>query len=295
MDWHVYRMMKAVVDDVDDLGGRMFERHPVPKDAKLGSARPHKPTLDLRDYVETTVPTVQAPRAVHRRLPLLGDAFLNDQLGDCGEVMAIQAFRAFHSEARTPIPPFSDADAAAFYSLVGGYDPTQRQADGSNPTDNGTDNNVLVAKLQDPGLHCAADDSYHKIVGSVFVDPSDVNLTRLAIWEFVVCFRAYGLPLTAQSEQGVWDLPPDLSLPEAQIGSWGYHDIPLTSYGPRAVGFPTWGLPWTARWAFDQHYATQSFVVVTQEMTNLRGISPAGINWTKLNADLAALPSVPNQ
>lgn len=286
MDWHIERMRAAAQDAAFDLE-TLFAKHPVPKGAKLGSASPHRPLLDLRNYVEQRV---QLPPSVHRRLPLLGDAFLNDAIGDCGEVMAIQAFRAFHSEARTPIPNFVGEDASDFYTLVGGYDPSQIQPDGSNPTDNGTDNDVLVEKLKSPGLHCAADDSYHKIEASVFVDPSDPYLTKVAIWEFVVCFRAYGLPLTAQAAQGKWQMPTDLSLPESKPGSWGYHDIPLTSYGPHAVGFPTWGLPWVALWDFDTTFATQSFVVVTKEMKTLQGVSPAGINWTKLNADLAALP-----
>lgn len=263
--------------------------HLKPEEKRLGSAVPHQPKIALAEYIDYEV---EAPIAVHRRLPPYGDAWLNTELSDCGEAMAINGVRTFHSEAGTPIPPFADPDAEAFYEMVGDYNPNAPlDANGNNPTDQGTDNNVLVAKWKSPGLACKADGSVHTIRESLFVDPHDENLTRLAIWEFVVCFRAYGLPASAERQQGQWTVTGDGKTGDNELGSWGYHDIALTSYGPRNVGLPTWGMPWMATWPFDRTYGVQGFVVTTPEQENLQGISPAGVNWTRLNADLAKMAS----
>jgi hypothetical protein len=246
----------------------------------------HVPKLDLRDYL---VGEQEAPERVTRTLPAFGDQWLNDQLGDCAEAMTLNGIQTFHSAAGTPIPPFRDADAEAFYELVGNYDPEAPLVDGQNPTDQGTDNNVLVRTWQEVGVACRADASNHKIVTSVFVDPTDANLTRLGIWEFTCVFRAYGLPATAQEQQGIWSIVGDGQSGDSAPGSWGYHDICQQQYGPRRVALKTWGMPWMADWDFDRTYGVQGFVVITQEQTNLQGISPAGINWDKLGADIAKL------
>lgn len=296
MTLHPFERMQQAVrsaeDYIEEFYYQEFDRlvnaghNTLPVDLPLGSAKPHVPKLDLREYIAHEV---EAPAAVHRPLPSYGDAWLNTQLGTCGEAMAINGIRAFHSEARTPVPPFGDGDAEKLYEIVGGYNPHAPLVNGENPTDQGTDNNVLVQNWQQEGILCAADGTRHFIEDSLFVDAKDPNVVRLAIWEFVVNFRAYGLPVTAQAQQARWTVGGDGETGDAALGSWGYHDIAQTSFGPRNIGFPTWGLPWMADWDFDKTYAAQGFVVVTQEQKNLQGISPAGIDWTRLNADLAKL------
>lgn len=259
----------------------------IPPERQMGHRVAHTPKLDLREYLVDEPQNIEVPTSVHRKSTRGLGMLLNDSLGDCGEAMMIHGIEMFHRDAGTPVPPFADIDAQNAYSLIGGYVP------GDPSTDQGTDNNVLVEKWKNPGITCQADNGVHTIENSVFVDPTDPQLTKLAIWEFVVCFRAYGLPETAE-QQTHWQ--EDDSAPPAQqeVGSWGYHDIPLTSYGPKNVGLITWGEPWMATWPFDVRYSVQGFVVVTKEQTNLQGVSPAGVDWTKLNSDIGKLPADPS-
>jgi hypothetical protein len=252
---------------------------------KLGRRALHAPPLKLADYLEEGA---KPPAAVHRsHIGFSWGMLANDQLGDCGEAMVLHAIEAFHLDAGTPVPAFTDQDAIALYSQAAGYDP----ADPS--TDQGTDNAQLVQSWQSPGVTCAADSSTHTIAGSLFVDPANVVEAQIAIWEFVVLFRAIALPAAVEGANGQWTLPADLSAPDAQPGSYGGHDVPYLSYDGARYRTITWGQEWLVDVDFDQYYAEQGFVVVTREMLNRSGISPSGVNWSRLNADLAALPSVP--
>jgi hypothetical protein len=250
----------------------------------------HTPQLNLADYVESEA---QPPAAVHRSHlgnPLLKDPLGNTDWGDCGDAMTLHAFEAFHLDAGTPPPPFVTGDALHLYSAVSGFDPNQGPP-GQNPTDQGTDNQQLVNYLLSTGALCAADGSVHRATASLFVDPADPVLSRIAMWEFVALFRAVGLPNTAQGQQAWKVVDPSLQ-GDAAVGSWGYHDIPYFSYDGQRIRTDSWGLPILVDWDFDRAYAVQGFVLTTQDQLNLQGVSPAGVNWTKLNADIAKLPSV---
>lgn len=264
----------------------------LPDHVKLGHAGIHKPRLNLADYVAADV---KPPPAVHRSHlgnPYLRDPLGNTDWGDCGEAMTLHGIEAFHLDAGTPVPVFVTDDALGLYSAVGKFDPTKGPP-GNNPTDNGTDNSVLFPYWENDGVKCAADGSTHKIAGSLFVDPADQRLSKIAIWEFVVLFRAIALPITAQG-QGRWQLTDPSLKGDAAPGSWGYHDIPYFSFDAHSLRNDSWGVEMLVDWSFDGAYAAQGIVVVTQEQLNLRGQSPAGVNWTKLNADLAAMASVSN-
>lgn len=268
---------------------REYGRATRPTDRRFGHRIAHKPQLNLADF---KTGSAQPPAAVHRKSTAGLGTLMNDTLGDCGPAMAIHGNGMFHRDAGTPVPAWGDQDAEVFYEEEGGYNPDAPLVDGVNPTDQGSDNNVLVGHWQDPGILCHADGTRHKIAASLFVEPTE-EMTKLAIWEFVVCFRAYGLPVTAEN-QTHWTVVDDGNPADSEVGSLGYHDIPLCSYGPWNVGLITWGQPWMASWEFDKRYAVQSFVVVTEEQLNLQGVSPAGIDWTALNAAIKSLPPASN-
>jgi hypothetical protein len=248
---------------------------------KLGHRAGHRPRLDLANYIHREAPAV--PPAVNRshqehNFPM----YLNDRLGDCGEAMTAHGIEAFHLDAETAVPPFADGDVEKLYEQVGGYVP------GEPETDKGTDNHVLVEHWKKPGVACAADGSVHKIVASLAVDPKNVELNQRAIWEFVVLFRAIALPQTAQGQKE-WEVTePNLEGPAAP-GSWGGHDIPYLSYDGRVYSNVTWGTELLVTYGFDEAYALEGFVVVTEEMLNNDGVSPAGVDWTALKKDLKSL------
>lgn len=285
-DWrrfHLHSVTSQVENLLDGLPRALH--HVPPEKRKLGHAGLHKPAINLADHV---VDSAEPPAAVHRsNLGFKWGALLNDQLGDCGEAMAIHGDEAFHLDAGTPVPPYADDDAETFYEEVGGYVP------GNPNTDNGTDNSVLVQKWQQVGIPCKANGQRYKIAGSVFVDPKDERLTKIGIWEFVAVFRALGLPTTAQTQNGRWSVVDPSLQGDSAVGSWGYHDIPYLSYDQNRIRTITWGEEWLVDWVFDKAYAAGGFAVVTTDQLNLQGVSPAGVNWSSLVAALKGLPSVP--
>lgn len=289
LDVHqLHRMYAALPHDTDvkpfDLRDVMrWPRLPV----TVPALKPHrglaKPRLNLADYV---VSGAQAPDSIHRsNLGFKWGALLNNTLGDCGIAMILHAFEAYHLDAGTPVPPWRNQDALYGYEKVGGYVP------GQPSTDQGVDNDVLFKYMVNPGMLCSQDESSHKLTDYLFV-PADPNLMRIAIWEFVVLYRAYNMPITAQS-QHEWALAGDQASPSAQPGSWGGHDVPLISYDPNRFRTISWGeellIDAPAGGGFDAKYGMQAIVGVTPEMLNRQGVSPSGVDWTKLNVDLKAL------
>jgi hypothetical protein len=285
------RMEKAALDALDLRHHARpfpadFSGFPVKSEPKL-----HTPTLDLANYVEVPV---DLPAAVDRSNignALLANPLGNDYWGDCGDAMTVHGFGAYHLDAGTPVPPFDKQDALNLYSDVSGFRESAGPP-GKNPTDVGTDNEKLAAYVTKHGLVCAADGSVHKWAGTLGLDPTNDYLSRLAIWEFVVLFRSVALPISAQT-QSTWAVVGDGKTGNSKPGGWGYHDIPYLSYDPLRYRNDSWGIEMLVDVSFDNAYAVGGFVGITQEMTNLQGVSPAGVNWTKLNADLAATPSTP--
>lgn len=266
----------------------LVERQVVLPERPVLKPRPklYQPKLSYAHYL---VGDVSPPPSLNRPTlfenSVMSDALLNEAIGDCGDAMVIHGNVAYHICAGTPVPPWQAADAGALYSSVSGYVP------GDPNTDTGTDNGQLFKYLQGTGATCSADASKHKIVQWLFVNPQDVNVTKLAIWEFVVMYRAVGLPNTAQG-QSTWAVTDPTLKGDAAVGTWGYHDVPEVTYDQGGPLADSWGQPLQATWEFDTAYGVQGIVGVTEEMLDLRGISPAGFNWTKLNADLGALSSV---
>lgn len=281
MEEHSQRMMQAVREMDFDLRNIVRPQRRVLRKLPPVKTKPMiaRPKLNLADYVEE----VKVPAAVHRsHMEFPWGMLLNDQIGDCGEAMSIHGVEAFHLDAQTPVPPFGDPEAEREYEDVGGYVP------GDPSTDQGTDNQTLVDYWRDTGIKDASG-LRHFIEGSLFIDPQNRQLAKLAIWEFVVLFRALGLPITAQG-QTYWRLADGSLRGDAALGSWGYHDIPYLSYDSRRLRNVTWGDEYLVDWDFDEAYAVQGLIVITHEQTNLRGVSPSGVNWTKLNQDLAQFP-----
>lgn len=264
---------------------------------RLGHAGGHANycRLSLSDYLVADAPEV--PTQVHRsHLNFPWGMLLNDQLGDCGEAMAIHASEAFHLDAATSVPNYTDKDAEYLYEKVAGYVP------GDPNTDQGTDNHLLVEYWERHGIRCLADRNEHsaldaqaeedaktpthKIAGSLFVDPSDVALAQRAIWEFVVLFWAVGLPITAKNATRWEDVGGGA---DGEVASWGYHDVPFLSYDSKWFRNVTWGTELLVSYGFKAKYGVESFVVVTEEMLNQDGVSPAGFDRTKMAEDFASL------
>ncbi len=70
--------------------------------------------------------------------------------------------------------------------------------------------------------------------------------------------------------------------------------MPYLSYDKNWIHADSWGEDTLIGWGFDRAYGVQGFVVVTNEMLNIEGVSPSGLNWTALNQALAQFPPARN-
>ncbi len=244
----------------------------------------HTPPLRLADYITSTPPSV--PAAVDRSDASFAWGMLaNDTLGDCVIAMMMHSIEAFHLDATTPVPVFSDADAIAAYEAITGYNP-------ANPnSDQGTNEGQAMTYWQHTGLRCSADDSIHTIATTVAVNPTSIDERRRAIWEFVALQYGLALPLTAQG-QTEWSVTDSTLQGNAAPGSWGGHGVPALSYDSASETVITWGADLVMDEAFALAYLQEAHVVVTTEMLSRSGTSPAGIDWDALIADIKTLPTV---
>jgi hypothetical protein len=283
------RLAQGIEDEAFDLTQIVRGDKPISGPVKA-EAKIVRPKLNLADYFAADA---EPPPALNRSA-FMASAGARDPLGNtdwgcCGDAMTIHGIEAFHTFNQTPVPPFVVGDSLGLYSAVSGFN-INAGPPGNNPTDTGTDNQQLVDYWRNQGVLCAADGSRHSIAGSLFVDPKDQRVTRLAIYEFLVLFRAVGLPIAAQGQNRWVQTDPNLQ-GNAAVGSWGYHDIPYFSYDSTWYHADSWGEDILIGRRWDQDYGVQGFVVVTQEMTNLQGVSPSGLDWTRLNQDLANFPA----
>ena len=244
----------------------------------------HTPPLRLADYITSTPPSV--PAAVDRSDASFAWGMLaNDTLGDCVIAMMMHSIEAFHLDADTPVPGFSDADAIAAYEAITGYNP-------ANPkSDQGTNEGQAMTYWQHTGLRCSADDSIHTIATTVAVNPTSIDERRRAIWEFVALQYGLALPLSAQG-QTEWSVTDPKLEGNAAPASWGGHGVPAVSYDSENETVITWGADLVMDEAFALAYLQEAHVVVTTEMLSRSGTSPAGIDWDSLIADVQALPAV---
>lgn len=251
-----------------------------PQTPRLGHRGAHTPKLALGDYLAAEA---TPPARVHRGL-FRGytDVLANDTLGDCGEAMVIHGIEGMHHAAGTAVPPFNAQDAISLYEPVGGYVP------GEPSTDQGTDNQTLVDYWTKTGVRCAADGSVHTILATVWVDPAQEVQSKIAIYEMGVLFRSVNLPLSAQG-QTRWSVVGDGRTGSSAPGSWGGHDIPYMAYDEADYDADSWGMWLPVDQAFDTAYAIQGFAVIAPDMRRRSGVSPTGLDWSALLADLQKL------
>jgi len=127
-----------------------FIPHPIHGQLHVGGRKmPTAPrcgrALRLEEYSGPPIPT--PPAIIDYTDSALVMACLrtmlgNDLVGDCTVADVLHALSLIAAAAGLPIIPFVTAQAMTIYSAATGYDPTQTDASGNNPTDNG-------AELQD--------------------------------------------------------------------------------------------------------------------------------------------------
>jgi hypothetical protein len=260
---------------------------------KFGKNKPAKllSTISLANHLEAastwTVPPAQGWEYAPIKIPL--DMLGNDTVGDC--VIAAAMHYAQVETANTENPLTSLAKLAIqTYSAITGYDPSQTDSDGNNPTDNGTDfESGLFPYWKSIGMPMIDKNGklvYHKIIGFAALDLTNIAQQRYANFTFGGVLMGINCPQNAvdavQNGSNNWLYDPNSP-------SVGGHGINMMGQGKDGWHIDTWGTLVEGTWEFSQHQADEMYVVVTPAWIKANGKSPSGLNMASLLAAQAAL------
>jgi hypothetical protein len=259
-----------------------FGRKPV-----RHTGRTRRSLMVMRTTLEALGPapwaTANYIAAVHTQAPGGWSMFLNDQLGDC--VCADSGHTLMLRSANTGaiIMP-TDVEIEQLYEEVGGYDPSQTQPYGSNPTDQGCDETTMEQFLTSTGF-CG-----QKLDDSGMVDYTNSDHLVWAIQLFGSVRLGINFPnwaMDAFNAKQPWGAPPG----GADTTIEGGHDICLVDFRGGVFTAITWGQEQAVTMDFLNLYCEEAHAELAYDWIMAQGLSPSGFSLAQLNADLSAINS----
>jgi hypothetical protein len=260
---------------VAQVNGKFLGKRP----ARAGAVR-----FKLRDYVN--IKRVKVPQVfghvVNSDYGMLG----NDTVGNCvicdiAHQIMIRA-RATHR----PIPAFTTQDVINVYSDWTGYDPrAPLDANGNNPTDNGTDMQVAASKVRTQGFPDAHGQlHYTKAYGAIQVRSWDELMAATYLFGTV----SVGINLQkAQSDQFDNRQPWQFVQGSPFLGG---HCITMCGRNSRGLGV---GISWGRTTGIERHLLEQTMdegiIQFSLDYILPSGVSPELIDVAQLDSDLDAL------
>jgi hypothetical protein len=254
----------------------------------FGRDRPKtKPRFRLRDYLPAPLP--QAPPTCDytaQAAAALAQMYLNATYGCCVPAGQFHLEGVFTGNANPPAFIATDAQVESLYTVEGGFDPSQTQPDGSNPTDNGCDEMTALTNWQSNGL---LGNGTQKIAGILNVDPTNVAEIQAAAYLFFGLMYGVELPddwiNPFPSTPGfVWDVADD---PDPDNG----HCFIGAGYDGNGVTICTWGMLGSITYAAMAEYCSAEnngalYAVLSQDIINAaQELAPNGLDWAQLQAD----------
>lgn len=252
----------------------------------------HFPRLSLKNYLAKSLPNPPVLWTWGRlAISSLLQMFLNDTEGDCVIACMGHVSGVMTGNSGAPIFIPTDDQINTLYSAIGGYDPSQTQPDGTNPTDNGCDIQTALNYWGTKGL--LPNQGAHKIQSYLAIDPNNVIeiMTALFLFENLI----FGLDLP-----DAWISPfPSASgftwSPSGEPDSSNGHCIAGFGYNSKGVLISTWAMEGLITYAAIAQYCSSSnqgeLYTVISEDTLIKATSraPNGFDWTQLLADFQAI------
>jgi hypothetical protein len=251
---------------------------------KLGKLAPkfHPKTLSFAKFLKADAPPPPPERTFweYRIPPSTIGMYGNDTVGDCtcAEVAHhLMLLTAHTGKMFTPDP----AEVLKMYSAISGYDPSQTDAQGNNPTDTGCAITDVMAYMVNTGLEG------HKYEAWASIDPKNLTARNQGVYLFGGVNIGVQLPFKAQTQfsaGGTWT-PVDGDTVE------GGHCILESGYGANGRNFETWGKgDQKALNAWDALYTDEAYIPLTKDWIDIaHDMSPSSLNYAELSAVLAEL------
>lgn len=230
---------------------------------------PRVPRLMAHMLAPTPKPAVDWTPAV-KSWGMLG----NDAAGDCTAAAVYHLIQLWCANNGIEFDP-TTAQAIALYTATSDY---PKEDDGASeiqvlthwstvgvPTSFGTD-----------------------VAAFATLTPQNLDELKLSIEYFGGAYTGIMLPISAQT-QDVWDVPAGGATGNGLPNSWGGHAVPLVAYDETGFTCVTWGAPKRMTNAFVQAYMEEAYAVVSRDWLADSGISPPGLNWAALQAEMKAI------
>jgi hypothetical protein len=198
----------------------------------------------------------------------------NERAGDCTAVGCLNLLRTWYANNGFDYEP-TDDDALALYAATSNYPKEDCGAVEANVLKHWHDNGIVTPFGTDRILYAS-------------LNHLDLNELKLSVELFGGCYLGIALPLTAQTQE-IWDVVPDAPDEIAAPGTWGGHCVVALAYDHDHVIVATWGKLLKVTPAFLQKYLDESWSVISTNWLADSGVSPSGLNWAGLEADLSSI------
>ena len=239
-------------------------------------ARENAIPLKMRDYVDfSKLPTPPSSFGHYNMVPNWG-MLGNDRFGDCGIAGPFHGIMLHNAMAGRQVNIDTDCVLSA-YSAITGFDPNDPS------TDQGSDCGNVADFWQSTGL-TDADGKVHKIVGSVALDPG--NLQELYVAMFIFGAVGIGVSLPGEWQQDFaagqpWDR---IAYPDIEGG----HYILGCGSVQGDINVVTWGANQLLTPGGYQEFNDETIAYLSLEVLN--GLATVdGFNDAQLREDFAAL------
>jgi hypothetical protein len=212
----------------------------------------------------------------------------NDTVGDCVFAGAAHETRMWgymggvHGGAW-----FRDKDVLSDYSALTGYDPSRTDANGNNPTDQGTDMQKAASYRRTVGI-VDGHGRRHKVSAYLALEPGNIEQHLQALYLFGAVGLGIKFPrvfMRQFNNNMPWTYTPD---------GWDIesgHYIPLVAKRKEWLHTVTWGQIQPMDVEAWKKVSDESVVYLSEEML-VNGKSPEAFDYAALQADLNALTSV---
>lgn len=247
---------------------------------KLGKLAPRldSRTLKFKTYL-TKLPPLPSAIDWSGKVKLWNELG-NDSVGDCTCAGAGHLEMAWSAYANpNEVVPTTEQILKA-YSSITGYDPSQTDSQGNNPTDTGAD---LLTVLNYWRAHGIAKHGI-KYYAQIALNSQEQLQASIALMG-----GAYiGVNLPQSAEDAFQAGQPWTDTTDKNI--LGGHCIVLVGYDPTYVTAVTWGATVKVSYAWLNTYMDEAYAIISPQWVEAGGVNtPTGLNLTQLEADLKAL------
>ncbi len=250
------------------------------ENVKLGKLAPKNDprTLKVANYFTAALPT--RPQSSDYLTGIdRWSMFANDRVGDCTFATAGHLIKIWNHFGQHDGDEVTEKDVLDGYADCTGYDPSQTDIAGNNPTDRGAVEHDVLQYWFHKGI------GGHGIGAWADVDPKNIEEVKTSMWLFGGLYLGIALPKSAQN-QDVWDVVSCFNKDGLRY-SWGGHAAPGAYYDDEFVIVVTWAGLKKMTWKFWLKYIDEAHAIISKDWFDLTtGLCPAGFDIEALAYDL---------